>query len=230
MPPQPRRGSTVRVQGVESLAGEILLRDATANLDPRLARLVEAQLGGLLPGRLVPAGEPLAERVVRRDDVLRLARSAVVTAVGLAPETTPDPPPPVLWELAGNRLLVHIAGVGVNLDEGLLELTLPVSCDQTGDTQITVAFVTESGELPTGGMCLAEDRPRGPAVVVDAWHEQLIALAWHTVVTLTGALSGLIGADASGQRLVSRRVSLSREGLAVTPMARHSFAQAADQR
>jgi hypothetical protein len=214
------------VQGVESLVGELLLRDATAGLDPRLKKIVQTQLAGVLPGRLVRPGEAIEERVVRGDDAIRLLRSAVVTAAGLDPETTQDPPPPVLWEDAGRRLLVRIAAVGARFDEGLVELTIPVFCEETGEADVTVAFVTESREQPTGGMCITEDRPRGPAVVVDNWHEPLIALAWHTVLVATNALSGAIGADVAGQPLIARTLSVSREGITVTPMARHSFAQA----
>ena len=214
------------VQGVESLVGEILLRDATAELDPRTRKIVQTHLAGVLPGRLVRPGEAIEDRVVRGDDAIRLLRSAIVTAAGLDAETTRDPPPPLLWDDAGNRLIVRIAGVLARFGDGLIELVIPVFCEETGEAEVTVAFITESPEQPTGGMCIAEDRPRGPAVVVDTWHEPLIALAWQTVLVATGALSGAIGADVAGQPLIARSLSVSREGITVRPMARHAFVQA----
>src|SRR5688572_9280013 len=102
MPP-PRRGEQAGlVQGVESLAGEILLRTATANLDPRLRTIVEKQLGGVLPGRLVPPGAVVEQRVIGGDDLVRLLRSAAVTAAGLDPGRTPNPPPALLWDNGEN--------------------------------------------------------------------------------------------------------------------------------
>lgn len=223
MPPRTPGESSRRVQGVDSLAGEILFREATADLDPRVREAVDKQLAGILPGRLVRAGQTVDERRTRGDDVVRLLRSAAVSAAGLDPERTPDPPPAVLWHSDDNQLLVRIAGIGARLDDGLIELTIPVFCEETGEAEVTVTFLTESPEQPTGGICVAEDHPRGPAIVVERWHEPLTAFAWHTVLLATGALSGVIGADASGQPLVTAALSVTREGLAVTPMARHAF-------
>ncbi len=231
MPPPRRRGEPSHVvQGARSIAGEILKRESTANLDPRIRQIVERQLGGVLPGRLVPAGQALEQRRVSGDDVIRLLRSAAITAGGHDPARTADPPPPLLWEDGVNRLLVRIAGINGRLDEGLIELVIPVYCEETGEAEVAVTFITESREQPTGGICITEDHPRGPAVVVENWHEPLIALAWHTVLIATAALSGAVGADESGQQLVTATLSVSREGIAVTPMARHTFLQAMNTR
>ncbi|MEO6712131.1 MAG: hypothetical protein ABIM89_01735 [Mycobacteriales bacterium] len=227
MPPPVRREPSALVQGVESLAGEILYRSSAANLDPRIRTAVEKQLSGVLPGRLIQPGQVVEPRRVGPDDLVRLLRAAAVTAGGLDPARTPDPPPPLLWVEGANRLLVRIADLGVVLDDGLIELAIPVFCDEIGESQVTVGFVTESPERPTGGLCVTEDRPRGPAVVVDTWHEPIIALAWHTLLIATGALSGVAGADVSGQSLVTSTVSVARDGLTVAPMARHSFVHSA---
>lgn len=226
MPPRSGDAASSPVQGVGSLVGAMLLREATANLDPQTSKIVHTQLAGVLPGRLVRPGEAIEDRAVRGDDAIRLLKSAVVTAAGLDPETTRDPPPPLLWDDAGNQLLVRIAGLRASFDDGLIELAIPVFCDETGEAEVTVAFVTGSSEQPTGGLCIAEDRPRGPAVVVDTWHGPLIALAWDTVLIATDALSGAIGADVAGQPLITRSLSVSREGISVRPMGRHTFVQA----
>lgn len=225
MPARKRGESAHRVRGVDSLAGEILFRGATTDLDPKVGKLVREQLGEVLPGRLVQPGQAVAQRRASGDDVLVLLRSAAVTAAGLDAALTPDPPEPLLWEDGANRLLIRIAGVSATLDDGLIELTLPVFCEESGEAEITVAFVTEAQDQPTGGICITEDHPRGPAVIIENWHEALIAFAWHTVVVATGALSGVVGADASGQSLVTASISVSRDGLAITPMARHLFGQ-----
>ena len=39
-------------------------------------------------------------------------------------------------------------------------------------------------------MTTTEDHPRGPAVVVENWHEPLIAFAWQTLLIATSAVAG----------------------------------------
>ena len=148
---------------------------------------------------------------------------AAVTAAGLDPAKTPMPPPPVLWQDSGNQLLVQLAGVHADLGDGFVELTVPVSCDQTGDAKVTVTFVTGTPDRPTGGLATTEDRPRGPAVIVENWHEPLIAFCWHTLVIATSALSATIGSDLAGNALITGGLTATAKGLAVTPMGRHTF-------
>jgi hypothetical protein len=60
-------------------------------------------------------------------------------------------------------------------------------------------------------------------VIVENWHEPLIALAWNTLLIATSALSGVAGADRSGRALISNSLSADKDGLTVRPMARHTF-------
>jgi hypothetical protein len=116
-----------------------------------------------------------------------------------------------------------LAGVLADVGDGFVELTVPVACDQTGDAKVTVTFVTGTPDRPAGGIATTEDRPRGPAVIVENWHEPLIAFCWHTLVIATSALSSAIGSDLAGNALVTAAFAASAEGLAVTPMGRHTF-------
>jgi hypothetical protein len=101
VPPRTGEQSSTRVQGVESLVGQLLLRDATAGLDPRTRQIVETQLAGVLPGRLVRPAAPAADvRVVLvrhalpGNGVVPLGGlwPALVAAAasGTAPATLPD--------------------------------------------------------------------------------------------------------------------------------------------
>jgi hypothetical protein len=98
-----------------------------------------------------------------------------------------------------------------------------VSCDQTGDTQVTVAFATGSIASPAGGVTTTENRPRGDPAIIENWYEQLIAFAWSTLLIATSALSGAVGSDQSGRPLIVSTLAADDSGLSVLPMARHSF-------
>lgn len=213
------------VLGPEAVAGAILARDALAraDLDPQVKEQVAKQLAPVLPGQVTRAGASAGDRAIAAQDLAALIPGAAVTAAGLDPAKTPMPPPPVLWQDSGNQLLVALAGVRAVLGDGLIEFTVPVSCDQTGDTKVTVTFITGTPDRPTGGIATTEDRPRGPAVIVENWHEPLIAFCWHTLVIATSALSTTVGTDLAGNPLITAGLTATAKGLAVTPMGPHTF-------
>jgi hypothetical protein len=225
-PSQPLANVPGVVAGPGAIAGALLLRDALqrADLDDQTRARILKNLAGVLPLALRP-GKVAGDRTLRPDDLKLLIPSAAVSAAGLDPAKTPMPPPPVLWENAGNQLLVQLAGIQASLGDGFIELAIPVSCDQTGDTQITVTFVTGSPDRPSGGVTTTEDHPRGASVVIENWHEPLIAFAWQTVLIATSALSGVAGTDLSGRNLITNALAINADGLSVLPMAQHTFLQ-----
>lgn len=212
-------------RGASAIAGAILLRNtlARADLDERTKALIAKQLHGLLPGQVIAPGAVTESRTFSADDLDVLVPSAAVTAAGLDPSKTASPAPPVLWENAGNRLIVQLAGVKASLDAGLVEFTIPVRCDQTGDTSVTITFVTGTADRPAGGLATTESHPRGAAVIVENWHEQLIAFAWSTLLVATSALTGVTGSDPAGKSLITGALYADAAGLGVLPMARHTF-------
>jgi hypothetical protein len=207
------------------LAGQALLRAADLErvLDPKTLELVEAHLAPLLPGTVLQPGVVAPPRALAPDALQLLVRAAAVTAAGLDPARTPSPAPPVLWELGGNQLLVDIANVRAQPGDGLIDVVVPVQCDQTGAVEITATFVTGSADRPAGGIAVTESRPRGPAAVVDAWAEPLIAFAWHALVSALAALSSTGATDPAGQPLVTVEIVASPNGVLLSPMARHQF-------
>ena len=208
------------VPGPDAIAGAIVVRDALARagLDEATRAKVTAALS-----RPVRSGTATDDRAIRPDDLKLLIPSAAVIAAGLDPAKTPLPPPPILWQDKGNDLLVLLAGVRAELGGGFVEITIPVSCDQTGDAEVTVTFITGTPDRPAGGIATTEDHPRGPAVIVENWPEALIAFAWQTLLTATSAVSGAGGTDLSGRQLIAAGLEVNADGLRVTPMARHTF-------
>jgi len=213
------------IPGPDAVAGAIITADALQRADlgrETIDQIVKA-LGDVLPGRPVRAGAAGADRRLPPDALTRLVPSAAVVAAGLDPAKTAAKPPPVLWQDGANRLLVRIAGVHAELGDGTVVLTVPVTCDQTGDADVTVTFVTGTPDRPAGGIVTTEDHPRGPAPVVENWAEPLVAFAWQTLVTAASAISGAAGGDLSGRELITAGLAVNADGLTVTPMGRHAF-------
>jgi hypothetical protein len=222
-PPAATTGRTV--PGPDALAGAILTTEALqrAQINPDTSGQVVKALGDLLPGHPVQAGSAAVDRTLPANSLTSLIPSAAIVASGLDPATTAVPAPAVLWTSGVNRLLVKVAGVTATLGEGTIVITVPVSCDQTGDAAVTVTFVTGTPDRLAGGIVTTEDHPRGPAIVVENWGEPLVAFAWHTLVEATNALSGAAGGDFSGHSLISAAVTVNAAGLSVTPMGKHTF-------
>jgi hypothetical protein len=217
--------NTRTVPGPGAVAGAFVFATALqrADIDPQTqARLLEA-LGDTLPLKPLQPGTAATDRTLPATSLRLLIPSAAVVAAGLDPAALIQPAPPVLWSTDAGQLLVRIAEVHADLTDGAIVITLPVTCDQTGPVDVTVTFITGSPDQPTGGVATAEDHPRGPEVVVENWAEPLVALAWHTLVIAIGAMSGAGGNDFSGRDLISASFAVSKDGLTVTPMARHTF-------
>ena len=227
MAERPVTPSISLIQGGGSIAGQLRAQslDLSAIKDPRERALVQKQLQAVLPAVAVKAGATAAPMTIGPDDLERLVPAAAIAAAGLGPARTPSPPPPVLWEQDGSALLVQVAGVRAQLGDGYVDIVIPVTCDQTGPTEVTVTFVGGSAARPAGGVMTTEDHPRGPEVVVERWPEPLVAFAWATLVGATSALSGAVGVDTSGRALVPAAVTFAPNGLTVVPIGRHAFVQ-----
>lgn len=218
-------GTPRGIPGPDALSGAAMFAAAfqRADLDPQTKARVLKALGDTIPLAPRGPGAAAADRSVTPDILKALIPTAAIVASGLDPAKLTPPIPAVYWEEDGNELLVKIAEVRADLRTGAVVVTIPVSCDQTGDAEVTVSFITGTPDRPAGGIATSEDHPRGPAPIVENWAEQLIALAWHTLVIATGSLSHGGGNDRSGRELVTAGFSVTADGLAVTPIGRHTF-------
>jgi len=128
-----------------------------------------------------------------------------------------------LWERDGDELLVDVGEIGMDTRDGLVLIDIPVSCDQTGPARVLVAFAVGSASRPAGMVAATEGMPRGPTVVVEAWGDELVALAWRALTTALAAVARESGSDRDGAGLVPFGVESSPGGLLVRTMARHGF-------
>lgn len=129
----------------------------------------------------------------------------------------------VVWTQGDDELLVRLADVRVRILDGLVLVGVPVFCEQTGDTEIVVAFAVGAPDAPTGMLIATEDAPRGPAIIVDRWGEALVDAAHRALLHLAQDVAAVAGTDIGGDHLLPAALEASDAGLSVLPQARHAF-------
>jgi hypothetical protein len=128
-----------------------------------------------------------------------------------------------VWVQGASELLVSTGKVTAALDNGLILISVPVVCDQVPAATIQVAFATGSKDAPAGMICATEERPRGPAAIVDAWGDAIIAYAWRVLLTAVTAAAAKSGTDLDGAGLIAASITSAKDGIVLLPIARHTF-------
>jgi hypothetical protein len=128
-----------------------------------------------------------------------------------------------VWSRDSSELAVITGKVTVALDDGLIVVTIPVSCDQLASASIQVPFAAGGKDSPSGMVLATEERPRGPEMIVDLWGEALTAFAWRLLVAVMYRVALQSGVDEDGAGLVPIAVTAAKDGLTLLPMARHAF-------
>ena len=176
--------------------------------------------------RLPEAPPPLAEGsathpvVVRDEQASELMRVAARRAAGFFHPTKRSE---IVWVDGDSELGINLVDLHVKLADGLIGVEIPVRCDQVGSALIEVIFAVGSANAPSGLYASSLRRPRGPALIVEAWSEALVAFAWQCVVGMVSGIAGATGKDARGNVLVPVEMTASRDGIQIVPMARHRF-------
>jgi hypothetical protein len=192
-------------------------------LDSRLLvsnlRLIDPKLFKPEP---LPAGTTSSEATLAAKDLPGLVRTAALAISGFADDAA-DRAPSVLWRNGASELLVLPGGVQTRLADGIVALSVPVRCDQSGDAFVHMSFFVGAPDRPAGLVAATEPRPRGPAAVVDVWGERLVAFGWRIVVELATHIAAESGRDEDGAPLLPVAITATPRGLTVLPMARHAM-------
>ena len=158
------------------------------------------------------------------DVASQLMRVAALRAAGLY---RPTKRTEILWVEGGRELAIGVAALEVETADGLLAIRLPVRCDQLDGQserpEVMVVFAVGTHDRPAGLYAATHRRPLGPAFVVDAWGDQLVAYAWQCILGLVSGLAGAVGKDERGNLLIPAELAANVDGLFVTPMGRHRF-------
>ena len=187
------------------------------------ARFVAAERGaGRLPEapRAVAEGDVANSVFIEAGKATELVRVAARLAAGFF---RPTQRTEVVWVEGASELAVQFVEIGVKLSEGLIRLTIPVRCDQTGSARIELLFAVGSPTAPAGLYAATARRPQGPEVIVAAWGDALVAFGWHCVLGLVAGIAAATGKDTRGNLLVPVELAVTGRGLEIVPMARHRF-------
>ena len=184
----------------------------------RLLAALRERCPDLLTDHEYRAGEPGPEIPVDRERGGTLFRLVARRLAGLS-----EGAGVVVWTRHGTELAVLVDQVRVFTADGAAAVDLPVRCDQTKDATVRVRFALGSDRRPAGMVATTDERPFGPAEIVDGWGEALTAYAWQILVHSTASLADAAGRDADGAGLVPVGVRATREGLTVATIARHTF-------
>lgn len=169
-------------------------------------------------------GQPIAPGgVAPAVTVPTSAVEQLTTAALSAAYTAPGQPPPaqVIWQDGDGEVLVHIDQTKVVMFPGLVLVALTLEADETGLGQLVVPFAVGSPSSPAGLLAVTEDRPRGPAQLVDRWGQSTIAAAWLALLDVAHGLALQAGVDADGARLIPGAITCDGSALSVVPQARH---------
>jgi hypothetical protein len=131
----------------------------------------------------------------------------------------------VLWRKGDLQLLVRVSAVTSSLGDGVVDIAIPVSCDEERGT-VVVTFAVGGPQRVAGLLAATHDRPRGPSTIVTLWCDELIALAWHGLLEAIGGLAGAAGRDVDDAALIPGALAVAPGTLTVVPMARHAFDRA----
>jgi hypothetical protein len=167
------------------------------------------------------AGEVVRSVQLDERQASALLRVAAQRAVGLV---RPTKHTEVVWVEGNSELVVSLVDLQLKVADGLLRVRVPVRCDQVKGAVVEVVFAVGTAGAPAGLFASTYRRPSGPAAVVDAWGEALVAFAWQCVLGLVSGVAGAVGKDDRGNVLVPVELTASARGLEIVPMARHRFA------
>jgi hypothetical protein len=182
----------------------------------------------LEPGRTVDIRRATPDEV-RPLFLIGLSVAAGYDPVALDP-TSPGKVPAILWDSGEDRLVVRVDASNVRVGDGFIDTFVAVECDEIQLTSVVATFVTATMKRPAGFIFASEDRPRGPAIIVDRWGEALVALAWRALVHVAATIASGGGRDAYDRPFVASTVIATPDGLLVVPMVPHRFVNTAARR
>jgi len=193
------------------------------DIAPEFVRFIEEELEA---SRLPVSQKQLKEGEIsdpvhfdsgRASEFLRVAAKRAAGLFHLTQHTE------IVWVHGDSELAINLAGLRAEFLDGLIQVLIPVRCDQTGTETIKIVFAVGTEDKPAGLFASSYRRPNGPSLIVDVWGESLVAFAWQCVLGMVTGIAGATGKDARGNVLVPAELTASRNGIQIVPMARYRF-------
>lgn len=183
-----------------------------SRFNPELLRELLAEGTVLSPG----------ERTDKAAELTRAQSQAILDQlVRLVADLPRNSPPEVVWTLGANELLCHTDRTRIDLQRGIVLITVFVACDEVDDVvPVPVPFGIGTSDRPAGLLMSTFGRVQGPPAITDVWTDAITAFAWECVLELCRTIAGNVGNDSKGRVLIPGLVAAARNRLIVTPMAR----------
>ena len=196
----------------------------TATIAPEFIRFVaQERRAGRVDAALRPTAEGEVSKPLRIDagQATQLMTVAARRAFGLY---RPSKRNEAVWVDGESELAVNFSQMKLGLADGLMNVVIPVRCDQTGEASVEVTFACGTADAPAGLYAAAPRRPHGLELIVATWGDALVAVAWQCVLGMVTGVAGASGKDQRGNVLVPVEMIVSAKGITIVPMARHRFA------
>ena len=166
------------------------------------------------PLPVVKPGEVVATATVEPRSLQRLVQSAI----------TPESGDAFVWTQADDEVIVHTGKTRVVTGDGIVAIAFTLECVETdGPAEVVVPFACGSKDHLAGMIAATENRPRGPAILVDRWGDAIIATAWQALLDVADSAASGTGTDIDGRPLRAGALVAGIDGLTITPQAPHDF-------
>lgn len=161
----------------------------------------------VLPKNPLTEGTTAAPVRIDSKQASELLRAVARQSVGLVASAENTE---VVWVDGDRELAIDLANLPVSIGDGEIQIAITVRCDQTGPASIEILFAVGTKDEPSGLYASAYRRPTGPAVIVDAWGEPLVAFAWQCLLAMVSGVAGAVGTDDLGNVLVPVELTASK--------------------
>jgi len=171
-------------------------------------------------GRLEPGELPNRMLTIPRRDA-QLALREIVRLVADLPTGTSSI---VVWQQDGSELWVDTGTVALACREGLVTISVTVSCDQIAEpVTIAVPIAVGTKDAPSGLVMSTLTHVDGPQIISERWSDAITAFAWEALLELARRLCNNLGRDAAGLPLIPGAIASARDALLIQPMSRHDL-------
>lgn len=123
----------------------------------------------------------LARRVADRSDENDMA-SRIRTALAGHDLGTHDVPPAVIWDDAGDEVLVHLDSLRVRIVSRTITVSVDFESDETGRAPVIVRLVFGGNDDPAGMIGATDALAHGQPVLAARWGHILRDVVWAAVV------------------------------------------------
>lgn len=119
-----------------------------------------------------------------------LAKTLSIRMVGTpadgssAPVVSAPPSGPLIWVDHGDEVLVHLDAMQIQMQEGLLLVSVDMETDQTGRTPLIVSIAVGKTNDGAGLIGVTDEYPRGNGLLAARWGTVLQDAVWNSLMSL----------------------------------------------